>query len=487
MKILLIGISGHEKDFLLSLPILKTYITKFDDIKNHFDVDIFEYGPHIDANKIISDIYEYNPDIIWFSCYIWNIDSIKEIIRYTSDKILICGGPEISLSSIKRGTFDDFDIDYFVYGEGEIPLYLILRTLDNPSVPKLGVVYKYKNKYHYGDNNFVENLGGDSVYLSGNAPDYLLNSNNRFNIETQRGCRFKCAYCQYGKNFPYLRYRDPFLVIKEFEYLYSKGLRYGRVLDANFFSDKEHACIILKGLIDNKIKIHLVLEGNSVSLDDELVRLLGEYIALGNKVIVSVGLQSVNKDSCKAVDRYYSPDKYLSTMKKLASVNAIPRTDLIIGLPFETRTTYIDGVVFLVDVLRNSSGYIGLNILRILDDTKMVTLSKRYDLSVDENNLVYATPTMNKKDFSECIDISAIVFRIFDTITCDDDIKIRNYFYKLSDEIGYRECIYYLKEQVFGDGKYRFNMKQYPKGEYDYYKRIKEDIDNETLLGLLKK
>uniref|UniRef100_A0A6M3XFZ1 Putative radical SAM superfamily protein n=1 Tax=viral metagenome TaxID=1070528 RepID=A0A6M3XFZ1_9ZZZZ len=487
MNVLLIGISGHEKDFLLSLPILKTYLTKFDDINKLFNIDTLEYGPDIDTDIIVSGINNNNPDIICFSCYIWNIDKIREVIPQVDTKIIVLGGPEVSLDFINKGKFDDLEVDYLVYGEGEIPLYLILKTLDNPTIPKTGVVYKKDNKYYYGNRNFLEKLEDDSVFLSGNVPHHLLNSNMRVNIETQRGCSFRCAYCQYGKNFPFIRYRDPLLVIKEFKYLYSKGIKYVRVLDSNFFSNKRHAYKILKELVVNKIKTHLVLEGNSVSLDDEIVDLLGKYTSLGNDIILSVGLQTTNKESSKIVNRYHNLESFSVAIKKLIGVNVIPRTDLILGLPLETKETYINGIIYLIDLFRNSRGYVGLNILIILSDTEMIKISKQYNLSVNENHMVYETPTLNKEDFSECIDINAVIFRIFDPIVTKEDIEIREAFYRLSDKIGYKECIYYLKDKIFGSGNYKFTLKDFPKGEYDYYRKTGKDIDDKSLLELLNR
>lgn len=480
-KVLMLGISGHSKDFLLSLPILKSYLEKFDDIKNKFDLQIKEYTPGITKEDILSDIESINPDILCFSCYVWNMELFNDVITKIKNKILILGGPEISLESIKSGKFDNLNVDYLVYGEGEMPLYLILKTLENPFIPKIGVVYKHDKKYYYNKNNFLNSIENDSAYLSGSVSSELLTKDNRFNLETQRGCNYCCSYCQYGKEFPFIRYRNPNLVVEEFKYLNSLGLKYGRVLDANFFSNKKHASIILNGLIDNNIKINLVLEGNSINIDNEMVKLCGKYVKLGNKLIISIGLQTTNKQSAFAVNRYHNLEKFNEVITKLTNVGVICRMDLILGLPYETKKSYLSGIEYLINLILESNAYVGLNILRVLYGTQMVKIAKENGYFMDKHNMVYMTSTMTDKEIMECLQINAIVYRIFNPIENDKDIKIRNLFHNLTKTFGILNTLELIKEKV----KHLYPTNYYEMEDF-YYKEFKTKLNNDEVMKILE-
>ncbi|MBV1758227.1 MAG: cobalamin-dependent protein, partial [Dethiosulfatibacter sp.] len=65
------------------------------------------------------------PDVIGFSCYIWNIElvlQIAETIKIDNSNIsIILGGPEVSFESLQ--TMENYPfIDYIIRGEGELPL-----------------------------------------------------------------------------------------------------------------------------------------------------------------------------------------------------------------------------------------------------------------------------------------------------------------------------------------------------------------------------
>ena len=109
-------------------------------------------------------------------------------------------------------------------------------------------------------------------------------------------------------------------------------------------------------------------------------------------------------------------------------------------------------------------------------------------ISLATNNLLWLLRPLKKQFKGDFYISKSIKHEIVDhPMTTEGDVKIREAFYRLSDKIGYKECIYYLKDKIFGSGNYKFTLKDFPKREYDYYRKTGKDIDDKSLLELLNR
>ena len=63
-------------------------------------IGIAEYTINNQKGEILADIYKRRPDAVGFSCYIWNIEMIREIIKELKkllpDTDIWVGGPEVT-------------------------------------------------------------------------------------------------------------------------------------------------------------------------------------------------------------------------------------------------------------------------------------------------------------------------------------------------------------------------------------------------------
>ena len=88
----------------------------------HEDIKIKEFTINNSINYIMQEIYDYNPDVLCFSCYIWNIDMINYITQHIKKVIpgvlIVLGGPEVSFGTETLMRKNDA-IDIVVIGEGE--------------------------------------------------------------------------------------------------------------------------------------------------------------------------------------------------------------------------------------------------------------------------------------------------------------------------------------------------------------------------------
>src|SRR5574342_603517 len=97
-----------------------------------FDIKLVEYTIKDPIMNIVSDLIQKNPDVIGFSCYIWNIEETIKVIamlkKIKPNLYIILGGPEV--------TYDVADwldkipeADFIVIGEGEATFKELLIEL----------------------------------------------------------------------------------------------------------------------------------------------------------------------------------------------------------------------------------------------------------------------------------------------------------------------------------------------------------------------
>ena len=87
-----------------------------------FAVILKEYTINNYVEDILQDLYEEKADVVIFSCYIWNIEYVRQLVRNLKNlcpsvKIWV-GGPEVSYDceSFLRSLLQ---VDGVLYGEGE--------------------------------------------------------------------------------------------------------------------------------------------------------------------------------------------------------------------------------------------------------------------------------------------------------------------------------------------------------------------------------
>ena len=119
MKVLLVGINAKYIHPNLAIRLLKK--------NTSYDVDIKEFTIKDNLENIVS--YLLNYEIIGFSCYIWNINLIKEILPLLKGKTIILGGPEVSYNASYY--LDNNLCDYVIKNEGEEAFDMLLKYLDN--------------------------------------------------------------------------------------------------------------------------------------------------------------------------------------------------------------------------------------------------------------------------------------------------------------------------------------------------------------------
>ena len=95
MKILLIAMNAKYIHSNLAVYCLKSYAAR-----RGIETEIAEYTINHRQDDILMDIYQKKPDVVAFSCYIWNLEFVENIARdlhqVLPDLEIWGGGPEVS-------------------------------------------------------------------------------------------------------------------------------------------------------------------------------------------------------------------------------------------------------------------------------------------------------------------------------------------------------------------------------------------------------
>lgn len=471
MRIQIIGIAGTSKDILLSIYTLKSYLLADPIISGRCQIETLqspylipesvlliptvakERGFSQGCENIVASITEFRPDLIAFSVYTWNADAVLYIIQQIRqkniNKPIVVGGPEISADDVISGKYDQAGINYIVCGEGEEPLRRLVRGLINSdyeyiaNTPRLAI--KSGNSFYGRElaDSRIDTLNdldeSPSPYLTNAIPTaLLLDPLIQANIETQRGCNFRCAYCLYHAQFPSIRYHSVERVLEEVRYLTSWGVKSIRITDANFPSNRERAKEIMRVMIAEKHSMSLFFEAIPSYIDEEFALLLGAYMSLDAniRVLIGIGLQSIYKPALKAINRVIPISAFNNAFGLLQQTGVIIKTDVILGLPKETKQSWHDLLEYISEKMRFGRNHLTIAVLRVLPGTTLEAIAKSENLSVDHSNFehfVYETPTMPRLDYVECLRLSTVAYRLFYTEDQASMTRVRDAYFRLKD------------------------------------------------------
>lgn len=107
-------------------------------------------------------------------------------------------------------------------------------------------------------------------------------------------------------------------------------------------------------------------------LEDEVLKLL-EELAKIKPLWVELGLQTINENTAKLINRCYPLKVYDEAVKNLKSIGAEVVTHVILGLPGETEEQMLETVAYSSKV----SDGIKLQLLHVLKDTKLYEMYQK--------------------------------------------------------------------------------------------------------------
>lgn len=333
MKILLVALNAKYIHSNLALLSLKAYASKYKE-----SIIIKEYTINHYQDYILGDIYKEKPDFIGFSCYVWNIDGIRELAvevhKVLPNAKLWFGGPEVSFDAVSVMRESPY-LSGVMVGEGEQTFLELMEYYlgDRASLNQVkGIVYKREQ-----DGEIVD-TGIRSIMNLSQVPFPYENweplTNKIIYYESSRGCPYSCSYCLSSIDKK-IRFRSMDLVKKELSEFLKRKVNQVKFIDRTFNCNREHALEIWKFIqeYDNGVT-NFHFEISAHLLGEEELSLLGSLRP--GLVQLEIGVQSTNPQTLKAVNRNMNQEQLAYAVKRIGEgKNIHQHLDLIAGLPFE--------------------------------------------------------------------------------------------------------------------------------------------------------
>ena len=349
-------------------------------------VVVKEYTINQIRDDILKDIYLEQPDVICFSCYIWNISFVRELVPDLK-KILPqvefwAGGPEVSYDAVE---FLKKNPAFFgvMVGEGEetfheLAGYYIERKPETLSEIR-GVAFRDENK----DRNIVHTGWRELMDLSKVPFAYsnLTEFKNRIiYYESSRGCPFSCSYCLSSIDKK-LRFRDLELVKKELQFFLDHRVPQVKFVDRTFNCKHEHAMTIWKYILEHDNGVtNFHFEISADLLREEEMELMSQMRP--GLIQLEIGVQSTNPETIRAIHRHMDLKKLEHCVNRVHSFRNIHQhLDLIAGLPYEDYDTFHQS---FNDVYQMKPDQLQLGFLKVLKGSLMQKEAEVYGIVYKE-------------------------------------------------------------------------------------------------------
>ena len=345
-------------------------------------VVVKEYTINQLRDDILKDIYLEQPDVICFSCYIWNISFVRELVPDLK-KILPqvefwAGGPEVSYDAVE---FLKKNPAFFgvMVGEGEetfheLAGYYIERKPETLSEIR-GVAFRDENK----DRDIVHTGWRELMDLSKVPFAYsnLTEFKNRIiYYESSRGCPFSCNYCLSSIDKK-LRFRDIELVKKELQFFIDNKVPQVKFVDRTFNCKHDHAMEIWRYITehDNGItNFHFEISADLLRAEElALMKTMRPGL-----IQLEIGVQSTNPQTIKAIRRTMDFEKLKRIVDQIHSFGNIHQhLDLIAGLPYEGYDSFHKS---FCDVYALHPEQFQLGFLKVLKGSHMMEMTGEYQI-----------------------------------------------------------------------------------------------------------
>lgn len=298
-----------------------------------FQGDIKEFSINDRVENILEGIIEEKPDVVAFSCYIWNMEFVNrlaELIKLVDPKIeILYGGPEVSYEG--KEFLENHEGEYVIVGEGE-------KTFREFVLYKLGEgkIENIKGLNYKRDGKVFENPKRPEMDMNELVFPYTYEEdiNNKIvYYEASRGCPFKCKYCL-SSVMHGVRFLDVERVKKELKYFMERGLKLVKFVDRTFNCNREYTVELLKYLSEQDTETRFHFEVAADLLTEEQIEILNN--APKGRFQLEVGVQTTNNEVLHNINRYITYENIKEKVLKVAAgKNVMQHLDLIAGLPGE--------------------------------------------------------------------------------------------------------------------------------------------------------
>ena len=345
-------------------------------------VEIAEYTINHQMDQILQDIYRRKPDVIGFSCYIWNIQYIrlflKDIPKVLPDVKIWMGGPEVYYRA-ESFLKEEPTVTGVMIGEGEATLaelaevYGEAEDIDIRLEQVRGIVFR-KTSGEILHTPVRPLLPMDEIPFSYNNLEGM--EHRIIYYESSRGCPYSCSYCLSSIDKT-VRFRSLDLVMKELDYFLERKVPQVKFVDRTFNCKKSHALAIWRYLLEHDNGVtNFHFEISADLIDEEELEVM-EQMRPG-LIQLEIGVQTTNPDTITEIRRKMNLDRLKQVVDKINGFHNIHQhLDLIVGLPYENYERFCQS---FDDVYWMRPEQLQLGFLKVLTGSYMAEKTQDYGL-----------------------------------------------------------------------------------------------------------
>ena len=423
----------------LNLGYLSSYAKKYFKNPDALDIRLFVY-----PNDVLDEIKKNPPDVLGLASYTWNDNLNLEILKYVKNKYpkiaTIMGGPNFNTHNMSEYFTKRPYLDYFIVNQGETGFLNFINNLVENKLDRNASVENKMDNVAFYNTNLKRVIIGDiskrykdldiipSPILDGTLDKFFEDKNLIPIVETMRGCPFQCTYCAWGDDW--LRAANRFSlerVLTEIQYIAEKykaaKIKFNGYLylaDSNFGMHKRDSEIADKiRECHDKYNWPKGMWATWAKNSNEKVIEIASKIKPLLQAGVTIAYESLDDKTLKNVKRAnISLEKFNKVREYIKSKGLKTHTDVILGLPGETKDSYLNGLRKVTD--QKFDQVVTFN-CRLLGGTEMNTpsyikqhgiktkfrmLTQGYGIyrgivSVENEEVILSTNTMSKEEILE--------------------------------------------------------------------------------------
>lgn len=341
-----------------------------------------EYTINQTKDEILKEIYRSGAEVVCFSCYIWNISFVRELI-FDLKKILPgtafwVGGPEVSFDA-ENFLKEMPQVTGVMVGEGEETFLELARYY----IEKKGTLADIRG-IAFRENGEIFHNGWRKVMDLSRVPFAYEQTEDFANriiyYESSRGCPFSCSYCLSSIDKK-LRFRNLELVKKELQFFLDRKVPQVKFVDRTFNCKHDHAMEIWKYILEHDNGVtNFHFEISADLLREEELELMSRMRP--GLIQLEIGVQSTNPDTIRAIHRNMDLKKLEASVARVKSFGNIHQhLDLIAGLPCEDYESFRRS---FEQVYRMKPDQLQLGFLKVLKGSSMYHEAQKYEILYKE-------------------------------------------------------------------------------------------------------
>lgn len=382
MKFLLAALNAkyiHSNPAIYSLKAYAETHGKEPELEDgRFQIETMEYTINNQPDEILKDIYSRKPDAVGFSCYIWNIAYVLELVRDLPKVLphaeIWLGGPEVSYDAAEILCREP-EVYGIMMGEGEETFLKVVRCYlerNRPSFDRIdGVAVRNK------EGAVISNPLKTVVDMSSIPFLYkeLSGFENRIvYYESSRGCPFSCSYCLSSLDKS-VRFRDTELVLKELDFFLDNRVPQVKFVDRTFNCSRKHTMDIWRHIMEHDNGVtNFHFEISADLLKEEELELMSRMRP--GLIQLEIGVQSTNPETIKEIRRTMDLELLKKTVARINRFGNIHQhLDLIAGLPYENYESFRNS---FNEVYEMKPEQLQLGFLKVLKGSLMAEKAEEY-------------------------------------------------------------------------------------------------------------